>query len=191
MQQELDIASFHIRFYTDSSIANSADQSSQLGYIATLCDKFNRCNILSCRSYNSRRVVRSVMGAEVYAFADGFDVAHMLRFDLESIMNRKLRLCILTDIKSLFDTTVKNSFISEKRLMIEVQAAREAYQQLEILDIGHISGSNNPADGLTKPKTCLALVKLLTTGIMDHHINQWVIRNNKSVFTSPSSLPCR
>lgn len=182
IQQPLDLDSLYIRVYTDASFANNADQSSQLGYIVALCDKFNRCNVLSFRSYKSRRVVRSVLGGEIYAFADGFDVAYMLRFDLESILNRTLRLCILTDSKSLFDTIVKNSFISEKRLMIDVQAAREAYQKLEISDIGHISGPDNPADGLTKPQPCPALTKLLTTGIADHPINQWVIRNNKSVF---------
>lgn len=66
--------------------------------------------------------------------------------------------------------------------MIDVFAALEAYQRLEISDIGYILSENKPADGLTKPKPCKALIKLLTTGTMNLPIEQWVISNEKSVF---------
>ena len=180
--KKLDLESLYIRVYTDAAFANNIDLTSQLGYIITLCDKHNVCNVLSFRSYKSQRVVRSVLGGEIYAFADGFDSAYLLKHDLERILKRTIRICILTDSKSLFDTITKNSIITEKRLMIDVSAARQAYQRMEISDVGHISSKYNAADGLTKTKPCPALIQLLSTGKMDHPINQWIIRNDQSLF---------
>lgn len=119
---------------------------------------------------------------------DGFDVVYMLVFNLESILVRILRLCLLTDSKPLFHTIVKSSFISEKRLMIDIHAARQAYQRLETSDIGHISGFDNEADRLTKPKPCPALIKLLTIRIMDHYIIQWVACSNPLISTDNDLL---
>lgn len=90
---------------------------------------------------------------------------------------------MLTNRKSRFDTIVKNSFMTEKRLMIDVNAAREAYQKLEISDIGHVDDPDNPADGLTKAKQCNGLNTVLQTGTVNHEVNQWVVRNDRSVFT--------
>lgn len=71
--QKLDRKPLHLRVYVDASFASNADCISQLGYIFLLADKSGKCNILHYASYKSRRVRRSVLGAEVYAFADAFD----------------------------------------------------------------------------------------------------------------------
>lgn len=105
----------------------------------------------------------------------------MLRHDLKSFLNIKLHPCMLTDRKSLFDTIVRSPFITEKRLMIDVCAAAEAYQKLKISDVGHIDGKNNSADELTQPKYCAALVDLLQSGVVMHKVNQWVFRHDQSV----------
>lgn len=84
--RKLDLSSLHIKAFSDSSFANNDDKSSQLGFIIVLADKLDNCNVLYFSSHKSRRIVRSVLGGEVYAFADSFDVAYTLKRDLESIM---------------------------------------------------------------------------------------------------------
>jgi hypothetical protein len=94
--RKLDLESLKIKVYADSSFANNEDLTSQLGYIIMLTDKTGKCNILHYSSHKSRRVTRSVLGGEVYAFADAFDQAFILRHDLQSIIKRKVQLTILT-----------------------------------------------------------------------------------------------
>ncbi len=65
--RKLDKESVHLRVYSDSSFANNRDGTSQLGFIILLCDYANACNVVHYRSYKSQRVVRSVLGADLYA----------------------------------------------------------------------------------------------------------------------------
>jgi len=81
----LDKDSLHLRVYADASFVSNDDLSSQLGYIALLCDDRDGCHVLAYASKNARRVVRSIMAGEVYAFADAFDAAFILKHDLERI----------------------------------------------------------------------------------------------------------
>lgn len=80
--RKLDLASLRLQVYSDSSFANNQDSSSQLGYFIVMADSSNRCNILQYRSFKSRRVVRSVIGADVYAFTEAFDAAYILKHDI-------------------------------------------------------------------------------------------------------------
>lgn len=182
--KKLDKSSLHIKVFSDSSFANNRDLSSQLGYIILLCDKFKNCNILHFSSHKSRRVVRSVLGAETYAFADAFDYAHALKHDLESILDQKIPLQMLTDSKSLFDVLTKCSSTIEKRLMIDLQVVRQAYETHLISDLGFIRTEHNPADGLTKIGTCQALRKLIATNKCDQDIDTWVLRNDTAKTSS-------
>lgn len=78
---KLDRSTLHLRVYSDSSFANNCDQSSQIGYVIMLCDESGQAHVLSFVSRKCRRVVRSVMAGEVYAFSAAFDevVRHSLR----------------------------------------------------------------------------------------------------------------
>lgn len=40
----------------------------------------------------------------------------------------------------------------DKRLMVEIMAAREAYKRYEIFNVDLVPGDFNPTDGLTKLK---------------------------------------
>ncbi len=60
-------------------------------------------------------------------------------------------LIMFTDSKQLFDFITQASHTTEKRLMIDVAAAREAYYRHEISNVGLIAGEDNIPDCLTKP----------------------------------------
>ena len=177
-QQKLDRGSLTLKVFTDSSFANNPLFKSQLGYIILLTDASGRANILHFSSYKSMRIVCSILGGEVYAFADGFDFAFMLRHDLQEIMGQTIPMSMFTDSESLFKVIVKSTTTTGKRLMIDIQAAREAYDQSEISDVGWIVSEDNPADGLSKPKRCELLESILDSGRNELKAEKWIIRNN-------------
>ena len=84
--KKLDFQSLHIKAFSDASFSTNYDQTSQLGYIITLCDKFNNACILHYASYKSRRVAKSVLGAESYAFADAYNLGYCLKKELELML---------------------------------------------------------------------------------------------------------
>jgi len=182
VMRQLDKDSLHIRAYADASFATNYDQTSQLGYIIALCDKFDNASILHFQSYKSRRVARSVLGAETYAFADAFDFAFCTKQDIELVMGRDIPLMMFTDSKSLFDIITKCSHTQEKRLMIDLQAVRDAYESHEISNVGFIRGPNNPADGLTKIGKCPPLSHLLQTGRANFQVEQYILRNSSKKY---------
>ena len=63
-------------------------------------------------------------------------------------------------------------------MMIDVQAAREAYDKQEISDIGWIRSKENPAEELTKSAPCLALDRVMDTGTVNTQVHQWVVRTS-------------
>ena len=113
--KKLDIDSLHIKSNSDCSLANNADLPSQLGFIILLCDKYNNCNILSFSSHKSRRIVRSILEGEVYAFADCFDVSYTTKRDLETMLSKTVNLQMFNDSKSLFDIITKFNTTAKKK----------------------------------------------------------------------------
>lgn len=189
IQHRLNKSHLKIKVFSDSSFANTPSSHSQLGYLILLCDNTNRCNVIHFSSYKSRRVVRSVMGAELYAFADAFDLAFLLKTDLETMLSAKVPLIMMIDSDSVFKVIVKNTSTTEKRLMIDIRAAREAYESQEISDVGWIRGSDNPADGLTKPGRCEALENILDRGLVNIPVQQWVVRTALNKTSSGETYP--
>lgn len=138
IMKKLDLDTLHLRVYSDSASANNTDLSSQLAFIVLLCDKHNNCNVINFSSHKSRRIVRSVLGGEVYAFEDSFDASYTIKRDLELTLKRPVCLNIFTDSKSLFDIITKCSSTTEKRLLIDIQTVREAYERFEFSDVGFV-----------------------------------------------------
>lgn len=180
---KLDVNSLHLRAYADSSFANNYDNSTQVGFIIMLCDGTGRSHVLNFASRKCKRVVRSVMAGEVYAFTTAFDEAFVLRYDLEQLYGRRIPLSLFTDSKQLFDVVTKASHPTEKRLMVDVAAARQAYNRYDISNVGLIASEDNLADPLTKERGCLALETVLRTGTDRTPVVQWVIR-------PPAGPPC-
>ncbi len=143
---KLDLQSLKLKVYADSSFANNADYTSQLGYIVLLTDKTNTCHVLHYSSHKSRRVTRSVLGGEVYAFADAFDRAYIIKREFQNMLGKSIPLTMFTDSKSLFDVITKCSITTEKRLMIDIKSVREAYDRQEGSDVGFLRSEFNAAD---------------------------------------------
>ena len=124
---KLDMRKLRLNVYYNSSFADNADFSSQLGYIVTLCDGSNRCFVLHFASKKSKWVTRSSAAAETLAFAHTFDNAYLIKHDLQTILHKKIPILMLTDSKILFYVLTRSLYTSEKRLMIDIAAARQAY----------------------------------------------------------------
>jgi len=179
----LDRSTLRVRAYADASYANNRDGSSQIGYLILLCDASGRAHVLSFSSRKCRRVVHSIMAGEVYAFSAAFDEAYTIRYDLEELYGCHIPISIFTDSKQLFDVVTKASHPTEKRLLVDIAAARQAYNRFDISNVGLIASCDNIADALTKVRGCGALDSLLRTGIDNTPVAQWVIR-------PPAVPPC-
>ncbi len=182
--RKMDPTTLQIRAYADASFSTNRDHTSQLGYIALLCDKNDNACMLHFASYKSHGVAGSALGAETYAFADVYDFAYCAKVDLESVLEHRVPLTMLPDSKSLFGAITQCSHTQEKRLIIDLQSTRNAYPIYEISHVGFIRGPNNPADELTKIGNCAALEHMFRTGKADFFIDLCIIRNN----SSPSNL---
>ncbi len=105
--------------------------------------------------YKSKRVVRSPMGGEVIEFTDLFDRGSTLAAEFSTIYGRRIPVQLFTDSKSLFDVIFKGSRTSEKRMILDIAAAREEFRDKVISYIGLVCSSSNLAEGLTKPMSQL------------------------------------
>jgi hypothetical protein len=110
------------------------------------------------------------------AFADGIDMTIMLRHDIERMISQDVPIHAYTDSLSLFDVISRSTTTSEKRLMIDITAAKEAYREGTIDTIGFIRTNFNPADAFTKIVRCHSLEDMLLRGKIEHPIEQWVER---------------
>lgn len=173
---KLDRSTLRLRVYADSAFANNKDQSSQMGYVVLLCDGTGQAHVLSYVSRKCKRVVRSIMAGEVYAFSTAFDEAYVIRYDLEQLYGCHVPLVMFTDSKQLFDVVTKASHSSEKRLMIDIAAAREAYNRHDITSVGLIASEHNLSDAMTKLRCGPALDSFLRTGVVHTPVVQWIVR---------------
>lgn len=174
----LDHHSLELRVYADASFACNDDLSSQLGFIILLCDNMNRAHVLDYASKKSKRVVRSIMAGEVYAFMDAFDTAFSIAHDLTTLLGCNVPILMFTDSKQLFDALTKGKRTTEKRLMIDIATAREAYKRFEIFAVGLLRGDTNPADALTKENDNGALDAILSSGIDNTSVAVWINRSH-------------
>jgi hypothetical protein len=172
---KLELAPLYLAVYSDASLHNNQDHTSQIGFIILLMDRSARCCVLQFSSHKSRRVTRSSMAAEALAFADAFDHAFILKHDLQRILGREVPLLMLTDSKFLFDVITGNKYTTEKKLMADIASIREAYNDRTISNIALIRREHNAADAMTKIAQNAALQAVLHTHRVSHPLEQNVI----------------
>jgi hypothetical protein len=171
----LDQRTRRLLVYCDGNFANTDELSSQIAHIVVLADATGTCSILHYRSNKSKRDVRSSMASETLVFIDGFDQANLIRHDLEQALGHEIPLSMLTDSQPLFDVLTKKKITTEKRLMIDLAATREAYAHRIITNIGLIKSEYNVADGMTKLHSNNALAQQLRTARISHPVEQYII----------------
>lgn len=76
-------------------------------------------------------------------------------------MEKNLKMQVLTDSETLFNFIISNVPTTEKRLMIDVKAAREAYNEGIIDDVIWILRKYNLADAMKKASIVPELVEEL------------------------------
>ena len=110
-------------------------------------DDSKRCCFAQFSSHKSRRVVRLSSAGEILAFADAFEHAFNVKHDLQGITGKAIPLLTLTDSKILLDVITGNKYTTECRLMVDIAAIREAFEQKIISNIGLIRRQYHAADG--------------------------------------------
>jgi len=61
--------------------------------------------------------------------------------------------------------------------MVDLMCLCQVYKRREITKVKWISGSNNPADTITKAKPCQALKILININKLNLKVNKWVEQN--------------
>lgn len=148
--RKLDIKTSKIVVYSDGSFSSNNDGSSQVEYQIFISDKSNNANLIDFASVNPRRVVRSALGADKFGLADACDASILIRQDLRLILKQTLKILILTDSERLFSVIICSGQTTEKRLMIDIKAAREAYNEVIGDNIIWIRRNYNLVDAMTK-----------------------------------------
>ena len=104
---QLDLDSLRLTVSCDASFNNNEDHTSQLSHIILLSDASESCSVLQFSSHKSRRVTRSTMAAETFAFAHAFDSGYTLKAGLERILGKTIPILMLTDSQALFDVLTR------------------------------------------------------------------------------------
>ena len=184
----LDIDSMRLFVFVDGSFANNRDLSSQIGYVIVLAneeagnDSFTiNGNILHWSSTKCKRVTRSILASEIYAMSNGVDVTVAINTTICNIVAQlgvpSIPVVVCTDSFSLYECLVKLGSTKEKRLMIDIMALRQAYENHEISDIRWIHGADNPADAMTKSNPNCALETLINDNKLTMRVQGWVKRS--------------
>lgn len=102
---------------------------------------------------------------------------------------------MFTDSKQILTIMTRGKRLTERLLVIEVFAAREAYQRFEIDCVGLIRGEFNASNDLSEVKNNGRLSHLLLVGLDKTSVEQWILRcnfskdnDNEPVF-SPTTVP--
>jgi hypothetical protein len=184
----LDVSTAKLFVFVDGSFANNKDYSSQIGYEIILAnettenDEFTiNGNLIHWSSTKSKRVTRSVLASEIYGMVGGVDMSFAIGSTLTMIMKQlglpTIPIIVCTDSYSLYECLVKLGTTKEKRLMIDIMAIRESYENRELFEIRWINGQDNPADAMTKSNPNKALETFIDTNSLRIRVEGWVKRS--------------
>lgn len=73
-----------------------------------MADKHQNSSLIDYSSIKPRKNVRSVLGAETFS-----NVAIVIEHDLKQIINRRIKIKILTHIETLFNVIIRNASTTE------------------------------------------------------------------------------
>ena len=148
--------------------------SLQIGYVIYLANATSKTNIIHWFLIKCKRVIRSVLAAELYGTVNRFDIRVVIKAILGKMLGSAILLVLCTNLKSLYDCLVKIGTTQEKQLMVDVMSLCQLYKQQEITEIRWIHGYYIPADSITKAKLLSALKILINTNCINIKTTKWV-----------------
>jgi hypothetical protein len=96
-------------------------------------------NIIHWFSVKCKRITRSVLASEVYAMAEGVNMAIAIGITIDKIITKLgallVSIVVCTDFLFLYECLVKLGTIKEKRFIINIIAIRQAYERQKVYNI--------------------------------------------------------
>jgi hypothetical protein len=169
---------FRLMIFSDAAFANTINLHNQIDYVICLTDDVH-INLIHWSSIKCKRVIKSVLAAELYAMINDFDVEAIIKSIIKRMLHIFLSLILFTNSKSLFDCLIKLETTSEKRLMIDLMCLKQSYEKKKIAKIRWIDENINFADAMTKSKFCNALIRFIDINIIELKIIEWIERTTK------------
>lgn len=133
-------------------------------------DKNNDVALIDFSSGKFKRALRYVLGAGTFALADACNTAIVIQHELKNIIGRSLKIKILTDSETFFNAIIRNASTIKRRLIIDVKAAREAYNCVIVEDVIWIRRNYILEDAMTKTCMLPQLIGLTKTGKIEYVI---------------------
>lgn len=140
-------------------------------------NQYDRFCLLQFSFQKATRATISRFAGETIAFADSFDKELTLQHVLQRVLGRKTSVFMFTDSKHLFDVILRNQHTAERRLMLNIAAVRESYNDGILTNVSFIKREYNTADTLAKITQNIYLNHLLTTGTICHPDEQYFVKN--------------
>lgn len=121
--------------YSYGFFNTNSDRSSQMGYIILFADINDNRNIIEFCSTNSRSILRSALGAETFGMAESCDDAIVIQHGLTEILKKRPIINNITDNEIVFNVVIGNASKKERRPMIYITAAWEAFNEGFVNDV--------------------------------------------------------
>ena len=121
---KLDCSSLRITTYSNAVFSSYVDVSSQFERRVLLTVDYRYSITVSNNSYQSRRVARSLLCAEVIDCANLFDDNLSIHKQLEFIVRQHIPIHILMDSKGIFDMISRGSCTNLMRVMLDLKATQ-------------------------------------------------------------------
>ena len=166
------ISEWRVVTFTDASFANlNNGTDSCIGYIIFLVGKDDRACPLTWKSGKAKRVVKSTLGAEAMSLLEGIEASIYLKImivDVLCLTTQCLPITIVTDHKGLWESLYSTHLTEDRRLRIDLAAAKESLQKAEIQEVRVCSSAQQLADCLTKKNAdSRKLLSVLQSGRLD------------------------
>ena len=130
----------------------SEEGKCRLGYMIGLMSSSlsGPCHVLQWTSKFTRKLVKSSLGGEVYAFSEMADHMALIREFYAPFVGSSPGTVGLEDCESLFNHLRTKKMITEKFLVTQFLSTQQSLEDKELDNIYWLPGTGNPADGMTK-----------------------------------------
>ena len=120
-----------IHLSSNAWFANNKDLYSKIVYIILIMDVYGNCYIWSWSSTKCQRVTRSVLAAELYALAHGYDAGFNFAYAPENILKRIWK-------SNYWQIRKRYYLLWREKLLVDIFGIRDTYRNSEISNIGYI-----------------------------------------------------